>query len=182
MKQYSISQLAGEFGLSRSTLLYYDSVGLLKPETRTGANYRVYTEHDYKRLHRICSLRCTGISLEQIRQIMDSDHTAAADILHGRIDQINLEIKALRSQQQVIVRLLGNEGLLKSTRIMTKDRWVELLKAAGLDGTGMHQWHMEFERSAPEAHADFLESLGISAEEIARIRAWAKTAVIETET
>lgn len=174
IKYYSISQLAKEFGLTRSTLLHYDSVSLLKPITRTSSNYRVYTDKEYARLQRIVSLRSTGISLEQIRQIIDSDKSAVGEILHQRVDQINIEIKNLRFQQQFIVTLLNNEGLLKSTRILTKDIWVDLLKSAGLDEDGMHRWHMEFERSAPEAHRDFLESLGLSSEEIANIRNWSK--------
>lgn len=174
MKQYSISQLAKKFGLSRSTLLHYDSIGILKPATRTDANYRIYTDKDYDRLQRICSLRRTGISLEHIREIIDSDNTAVVGILQKRIDQINSEIQNLRCQQNVIVKLLGDEGLSKSTRIITKDMWVALLASAGLDEKGMRQWHMEFEQSMPEGHQDFLESLGLCAEEISNIRKWSK--------
>lgn len=32
------------------------------------------------------------------------------------------------------------------------------------------EWHRAFERQSPEAHQDFLESLGIGPEEIRRIR------------
>lgn len=174
MRQYSISQLAGKFGLTRSTLLHYDSVGLLKPATRTAAGYRVYTDKEYERLRRITSLRSTGISLEQIRQIIDSDNTSVVGILHRRIDQINYEINSLRFQQNIIVRLLDNEGLLKSARIITKDMWVGLLESAGLDESGMRKWHMEFESAAPEAHRDFLQSIGLSAEEINSIKGWSK--------
>ena len=39
----TIGKLARKFDLSRSTLLYYDRIGLLKPSGRTRANYRVYT-------------------------------------------------------------------------------------------------------------------------------------------
>ncbi|MCB2182396.1 MAG: MerR family transcriptional regulator [Desulfobulbaceae bacterium] len=174
MKQYSISQLAKKFGLSRSTLLHYDSVDLLKPTLRTDANYRVYTQKDSERLQRICSLRSTGISLEDIRHIIDSDNTAVAGILQKRIDQINTEMQKLRLQQNVIIKLLGDDELLKSTKIITKAVWVGLLQSAGLDENGMRKWHMEFERSMPEGHQDFLESLGLHAEEINDIRKWSQ--------
>ena len=172
MKQYSISQLAGKFGLTRSTLLHYDAIGLLSPATRTAAGYRVYTDREYEKLCRIVSLRSAGISLKQIQQMMNSDHSAVAEILHGRIAQINAEIQALRFQQNIIIKLLGHEGVLQSTRIITKDMWINLLEAAGLDESGMHKWHMEFESAAPEAHRDFLESIGLSAEEIVHIKEW----------
>jgi DNA-binding transcriptional MerR regulator len=46
MKTYSISKLARAFGLSRSTLLYYDRIGLLAASGRTGSGYRCYSEKD----------------------------------------------------------------------------------------------------------------------------------------
>jgi hypothetical protein len=38
----------------------------------------------------------------------------------------------------------------------------------------MRQWHTHFERTMPEAHRDFLESLGLDAPEVRRIRGWSK--------
>jgi len=46
---YTVGSLARSFGLSRSTLLYYDSIGLCKPSGRSAANYRTYTENDRAR-------------------------------------------------------------------------------------------------------------------------------------
>jgi DNA-binding transcriptional MerR regulator len=174
MQQYSISQLGKKFGLSRSSLLHYDAIGLLKSPLRTEANYRVYTEKDADRLAQICSLRSTGRSLASIRKIIDTDSTAVTEILQKRIDQINKEIKKLRVQQNVIVKLLGNNNLFQSTRIISKNSWVTLLESAGLDEQGMKKWHQEFERAMPEGHQDFLESLGLAQEEIRDIRTWAK--------
>ena len=54
---------------------------------------------------------------------------------------------------------------------MDKERWIAILRAAGLDDAAMNAWHVEFERAAPEAHQDFLEALGIAPTEITRIRA-----------
>jgi MerR family transcriptional regulator, thiopeptide resistance regulator len=34
----------------------------------------------------------------------------------------------------------------------------------------MNRWHTEFERRAPEAHHEFLLSLGIPPDEVAKIR------------
>jgi hypothetical protein len=38
----------------------------------------------------------------------------------------------------------------------------------------MKNWHIEFERTSPEAHQDFLESLGIEKDEVAAIRDWSR--------
>jgi len=54
--------------------------------------------------------------------------------------------------------------------VITKDRWVEIMRAAGLSDDDMHNWHRQFERLEPEAHQEFLESLGIEPDEIRAIR------------
>ncbi len=59
---------------------------------------------------------------------------------------------------------------------MTNGRWVQLLTACGLDAADRAQWHAEFEKLSPEAHQDFLESLGIPADEVAAIRRWSGAA------
>lgn len=69
---YTIGQLSKAFGLSRSTLLYYDKIGLLMPSARTSAGYRSYSEEDRKRLEQICLYRETGISLEDMKIILDT--------------------------------------------------------------------------------------------------------------
>jgi hypothetical protein len=50
-----------------------------------------------------------------------------------------------------------------------------MLRSAGLDDAGMRAWHIEFEKHSPEAHQDFLESIGISPDEISVIRNQSKT-------
>jgi len=46
---YRIRELAGLFGLSRSTLLYYDRIGLLSPSARSESGYRLYSAADRER-------------------------------------------------------------------------------------------------------------------------------------
>jgi len=170
---FTISKIARKFGLSRSTLLYYDSIGLLSPIKRNESNYRVYTEKECKELEQICILRSIGVSIEDIKDIINSRISRTNTVLHQRLKAINDEINRLREQQKSIVDLLGKKEIMMSTRIMTKEKWIELLRKAGLDDKGMAKWHYEFEMSSPEAHQDFLESLGLSTEEISRIRNWA---------
>ncbi|ODN41314.1 hypothetical protein BGC07_17280 [Piscirickettsia litoralis] len=54
--------------------------------------------------------------------------------------------------------------------MVTKERWVEIMKAAGFDEAAMRTWHQKFEEMEPDEHQSFLESLGINSEEIKRIR------------
>jgi hypothetical protein len=54
---------------------------------------------------------------------------------------------------------------------MTKDRWIELFQAVGMDADAMQRWHRAFETRYPAEHQAFLEWLAIPADEIVRIRA-----------
>lgn len=168
---YTVGQLAKKFDLSRSTLLYYDSIGLFSPSGRSEANYRTYTEQDRERLEQICTFRRTGLSLADINRIIKKrGKRGVVPILENRLDALNSEIRGLRSQQHFIVQLLKNDRALSKIRVMDKESWIKLLETAGLDQAARSKWHEEFERLSPDAHQDFLESLGIPAKEIKLIR------------
>ncbi len=172
---YTIGQLAKMAGLSRSTLLYYDSIGLFSPSGRSGSNYRLYTRADRARLEQICMYRRTGLSLADIADIMKrSGRGGVLPLLEKRLAELNREIRALRSQQHFIVKLFKNERALSKGRIMDKESWIALLQKAGLDEAARNKWHAEFERMAPAGHQDFLESLGIPPKEIAVIRKYSR--------
>lgn len=66
--------------------------------------------------------------------------------------------------------MLLEQLVLLEQNMMTKDRWVEIMRMAGLSEQDMTNWHIQFEKMAPEAHQEFLESLNIDSEEIERIR------------
>lgn len=168
----TIGQLARKYSLSRSTLIYYDTIGLLKPSGRSNSNYRLYSDSDLLKMDRIQLFRSAGLSLESIAILLSQK----GDDLHASLEQrllsINNEIQGLRNQQKVILNILQNEQSTRHSRVMTKQVWVSLLKAAGLDDTGLKKWHVEFEKATPEAHQDFLESIGLEKAEIKKIRGW----------
>ena len=83
---YTVGRLGELCGISRSTLLYYDSLGLLAPSGRSPSGYRLYSEADRARLERILAFR------------------------------INEEIAGLRGQQRGILDLLEADGSLKVGR------------------------------------------------------------------
>ena len=175
MKTYRISELARVFGLSRSTLLHYDRIGLLSPSDRTPSGYRIYTDSDRRRLERICQYRSAGLPLADIRALLDAPGRPAARLLEKRLRQTNAEIGALRVQQRLLASLLRVAGK-KIPPAVDKDMWVSMLKAAGVSPQSMERWHREFERRAPRDHHGFLASLGLSESEIARIRAYSARA------
>jgi len=171
---HTVGQLGKLFGLSRSALLYYDEIGLLSPSARSSSGYRLYSEGDVRRMERIVIYRDTGLSLDVIGRLLQADDASATVVLERHLQKVNEEIARLRQQQHVIAQLLGDAQVLRKSRSMNKDQWIALLASTGLNEEGMDKWHMEFEKVSPDAHQDFLESLGIPPEEIALIRQFSK--------
>jgi len=168
----TISRLARQFSLSRSTLLYYDRIGLLRPSGRSPSNYRLYTGEDQQRLGKICHYRQIGLSLKVIRRILDSPDDGAGTVLEQRLLEIERQIQALRNQQRLIRAILGSPALGKMPGGLNREKWTTLLRAAGMRDEDMLQWHVEFERLFPGDHQAFLEALGIPPEDIQTIRAF----------
>lgn len=169
----TVTGLASRCGLSRSTVLYYEWIGLLKAAGRTGGNYRQYGEREIERLRQIRAYRHAGLRLSDIRSALGAAAGAGAAVLKRRLEEIDAEIETLRGHQRVILALLGHKGLRRN-QMPTKDTWVVIMRGCGFTEEQMHAWHVEFERAAPEDHQEFLEFIHIPAEEIGRIREWSR--------
>jgi len=169
---YRISQLARQFGLSRSTLLYYDRIGLLSPSGRSEAGYRHYSAADRDRLESICSLRRAGMDIDGIRAILATAGDDTTTVLRRRLDEIGAEIEELRTKQRLLAGMLKVQGAGGPGAAVNKEMFVAMLRAAGMDDAAMKKLHVEFERREPAAHHAFLLSLGISEKEAQLIRKW----------
>ena len=55
-------------------------------------------------------------------------------------------------------------------KYVNKEDWVAMFREIGLNDETMTKWHILFEARHPEGHADFLNWLGLSSEEIAKVR------------
>jgi DNA-binding transcriptional MerR regulator len=169
----TVTKLARRCGVSRTTLLYYESIRLIPPPQRSGNNYRYYGDADVQRLLTIRSYRDAGLTIDDIRAILSTNtkHTGgkASGVLKRRLLKLDAEIATLRSHQRAILMLLQSKALGKA-KMISKEKWVSIMKACGLTDEQMHRWHTEFERSAPAEHQEFLEFLHIPADEIDNIR------------
>jgi DNA-binding transcriptional MerR regulator len=171
----TVSALARRFGLARSTLLHYHRIHLFKPTGRSAGGYRNYGPEAVARLARIVELRKAGLALRTIKRVLDA-HTPLTDVLEEQIGVLNRQVSQLRVQQRVVLSLLElsarGSGNSTAQRTLTKETWTGMFRAIGMGEPEMRQWHANFEKNMPAAHADFLHSLGLDAEEIRRIRAW----------
>src|SRR5215813_6746939 len=74
----TITHLARLCGLSRSTLLYYESAGLLRPARRGSGAYRVYGEKDVVRLRQVRAYREAEIDRDRQLDGLGTDEISGA--------------------------------------------------------------------------------------------------------
>jgi DNA-binding transcriptional MerR regulator len=121
-RTFQVKDVARLAGVSVRTLHHYDSIGLLVPEIRTAAGYRVYTDADLIRLQQILIGRELGLSLEEIRRLLDDpgfDRVAALldqrERLRERVQQTEAMIRA------VDAALAGLDGDQKDAEMNMED-------------------------------------------------------------
>lgn len=94
MNGYTVKQLSKLANISVRTLHHYDEIGLLKPETRTEAGYRLYGNTEVFRLQQILFYREMEFSLSEIKEILDSPDFDLIQAL--QFHKMQLKMKAER--------------------------------------------------------------------------------------
>jgi DNA-binding transcriptional MerR regulator len=127
-------------------------------------------------MERIDTYRKAGLPLRAIREILDNEGPDTLEAgLRQRLAALNEELERVRAQQRLVVRLLGRDGGQTRCRGIDVKQWVAMLEEAGVDEAGRQRWHQAFERDAPAAHQEFLESLGLDKTRIDDIRQCSRT-------
>lgn len=110
----TIGQLAKRLGMNTSALRYYESQGLLMPDERTDAGYRLYGEEAETRLRFIGHAQRLGFSLADIQTLIeaqetdDLDQTAVMELAEARFLAIEKQLTPLLIQQHEL-RLFWRE-------------------------------------------------------------------------
>jgi len=167
----TITAAARAAGLSRTTLMYYERLGLIRPQRRLGSRYRSFGPGDLQALFNIARWRAVGLPLEAIRALLQQPAGATA-ALRQHVRALDRSIAALREQRRGALALLGQRGDGVAAAPLTKAAWTGLFRAIGMSDEQMRAWHARFERENPSGHREFLRSLGLGAAEIGRIRRW----------
>jgi DNA-binding transcriptional MerR regulator len=99
-RTWSVRELADELEVTTRTLRFYEAEGLISP-LRVGTS-RVYTARDHTRLVLILRGKRFGMSLPEIREIVDMYDDAATgergqlDALIARLAEIGTDLRARR--------------------------------------------------------------------------------------
>ena len=109
---YTIRALCKISKLSRGTLLYYDSLGILKPIERNAANYRLYSEASVECLEKICMYRDAGVPLADIAVLLSAsgDEDTTAVILEKTLRMLNDEARRVKEKQRAVVQMMQRKN------------------------------------------------------------------------
>ncbi len=86
----SIHEVCSIVGLTRKSVRYYESVGLLNPRRNTDNDYRIYNEEDIKTLKIIKFLRELDVPIDDLKRIKKKE-LSLQDCLKDRINKIERE-------------------------------------------------------------------------------------------
>src|SRR3974390_1453158 len=145
MTGMTVTRLARSCNLARSTVLYYESIGLLTRPRRSAGHYRVCSEKDLARLRLICSYRDAGLTLADIASILDAPGGNAAAVLRRRLTELSAGIERLRERQRASARVLRTTGQFRRLPVVTKEKFTAILRASGFTEEDMRRLHTEFE-------------------------------------
>jgi DNA-binding transcriptional MerR regulator len=95
-EEMTIGRLAKATGIPTATIRFYESVGLLRPASRSSGNYRLYRRDGAERLTFIGAAQAAGFDLREIKAILAVE---TGRVTCGRADQlVSARLVTLRSQ------------------------------------------------------------------------------------
>jgi DNA-binding transcriptional MerR regulator len=81
----TIGQFARRVELNPKTIRYYEEIGLLPQAPRNEAGYRLYIDQDLPRLRFIQRAKILGLTLAEIRQLVDYASNGCCDLLQENL-------------------------------------------------------------------------------------------------
>lgn len=102
--RWRIGEAAHRSGVSPATMRYYEKEGLLRPGSREGNRYRLYSEADVHRLRFIRLCRAMDMSLAEVRTLLALEQHPSADA-HVACRTIDEHLAHVRTRLQELQAL-----------------------------------------------------------------------------
>ena len=108
--QISIGEMAEKFHISPRTLRLYHDMGLLIPQSVGNSNnYRYYSVSQFQRLEMILQMKSVGLSLKQIKTILDTRNLSVFEaLLSEQIDKLSEQISTISSTRDTLIKQLNS--------------------------------------------------------------------------
>ena len=159
-RTWKVGELARATGLTIRALHHYDDIGLLVP-SRTGSGHRLYLRDDVERLYRVLALRSVGMSLDEIKAVLDDAGVGLLDTVRRHVAALERDIEQRR---RLLDRLREMLGTLERSAAPTLDDLLGTVEAMTVveatieDVITRDPWEQAWEMSAP--HVVVLKETG----------------------
>ncbi len=128
--QWSVGAVAEQFDLPTNVLRHWESVGLLDP-ARDAAGRRRYGRDDVVRVAVIQRSKDAGMSLDQIRALLDSGNAGRHEVLEAHIADLGRRMTEMLISREMTLHALRCEAHDIATCPRFKAQVADLL--AGFD-------------------------------------------------
>lgn len=160
----SVSKVAKILGVARSTLIYYERKGIVKPKRNQNNGYREYSTDDLNKLKQLKYLQSAGFSLIETVNIVDGE--LEQNLIRDRLFELNQKIEEMITAREVIKFLLTHaKGKPQDFSI---DEHVE------------KEWHATFAEKGSDAYFLWLKQLGLDEKE-ALYTKWVTRSILNTD-
>ena len=94
-----IADVARRTGLTSRALRFYEARGLIAP-LRTDSGRRVFAAADLERIHQLLTLKRAGLTLAQIKRVLDGEAINLARLLRLQIETIDAQARDLAEARE----------------------------------------------------------------------------------
>lgn len=120
-----VGELARRAGITVRTLHHYEQTGLLLPSARSAAGYRLYNLAAVQRLHMIQTLAKSGLELAEIRDFLDKEPLALAELLDAQIRLLDKQVRSINTLRD---RLADLHAGLTANAAPDLESWLQTLE------------------------------------------------------
>lgn len=106
----TIKEVEEQTGLSRSNVRFYEKEKLITPARNESNGYRDYSDGDVENIKKIAYLRTLGISIEDIRNVIE-EKAALREVIQKQNDMLNGQIADLNRAKILCEKMLDAENM-----------------------------------------------------------------------
>ena len=123
MSNYTTGEMAKLCNVSVRTVQYYDTKGILRPSNLTEGGRRLYNDDDLQKFRLICTLKAIGLSLNSIKNILESELSGEllTILLDEQIELLASEIAEREKQLEmtnIIKENIRNKTIIPANTIL----------------------------------------------------------------
>lgn len=119
MKYFSTGEVAKKLNITKRTIRYYDSIGLVVPDVKDQNGKRCYTEEDVLLLQKVLLLKSTSMSLVNIKKMINQISIEQIVEIHKEQLLTNIEdLKKALAYTHSLINTIKLEGSIPWERLL----------------------------------------------------------------